>query len=81
MSEGQERDDNVTEGRLVRVDDADPALGCVDRVGEHRIERGVVGVRVCPGHRLERVAVDAHVEPEGAGPGEVRCLIVLVGRD
>ena len=36
VGDSQERDDDVTEGRLARADDADPALGCVDRGGGPR---------------------------------------------
>lgn len=70
---GQERHHDVGEGGRARVEDRDPVLAGVDRVGEDPIERREVRLGVRPDEVLERRPAHPDVLGHGlrVGPGPV----------
>jgi hypothetical protein len=72
------------EGLGRRIEDRDPELPGVDRVGEEAIEGGVVGRARIADEAPERVAAHPDVQAEGLRPGGQDgrgALVVLVRRD
>ena len=64
----EQRLHHFVEGRLRRVQDADPVLQRVDRVRHQLLEGGVVRIRIRANDFLERLLADPDVETVDAGP-------------
>ncbi|MEA2546865.1 MAG: hypothetical protein QOI09_2138, partial [Chloroflexota bacterium] len=69
---GDEREYDVPECRVTRVEDRDPELLRVDGVGEDPVVRGVVRRFHGADKSFEGGASHPDVQPEGAGPSEIR---------
>jgi len=62
VRERDERDDRPFEGVVRRIEDRDPELLAVDRVGEESVERREVRIGLGGGDLLECRPIDAEVQ-------------------
>src|SRR5207247_4792583 len=76
---GQQRDDEVAERRVARVEDRDPVLRRVHRVREEPVDRRVDRVTDGADESIERLPTRADVQAEDPRPREVRRLVEVVG--